>query len=141
MLRCHVTPQPIDAQAVIAGMEEPAAGAVAAFVGLVRCSSGSGREGSVERLEYEAYVPMAERVIHEILLEAESKFGILHGVVEHRVGVLSVGDVAVAVAVATPHRAAAFEACRYVIEELKQRAPIWKREVFQDGAEWVNAHP
>ena len=141
MLRCHVTPQPIDAQAVIAGMEEPAAGAVAAFVGLVRCSSRSGREGSVERLEYEAYVPMAERVIQEILLEAESKFGILHGVVEHRIGVLSVGDVAVAVAVATPHRAAAFDACRYVIEELKQRAPIWKREVFQDGAEWVNAHP
>ena len=92
-------------------------------------------------MEYEAYAPMAEAVIGEILAEAQAAFGILHGVVEHRVGELVVGDVAVVVAVATPHRAAAFDACRYVIEELKQRAPIWKREVFRDGAEWVNARP
>lgn len=141
MLRCQLTSQPIDVPAIVAGIEEPAAGAVATFVGLVRCSSGSGREGAVERLEYEAYAPMAEAVIREILAEAQATFGILHGVVEHRVGGLAVGDVAVVVAVGTPHRAAAFDACRYVIEELKQRAPIWKREVFRDGAEWVNARP
>ncbi|MBL7988466.1 MAG: molybdenum cofactor biosynthesis protein MoaE [Chlorobi bacterium] len=141
MLRCRVSFNHLDAPAILAGIEEPNAGAVATFVGLVRASSGSGREGRVERLEYEAYAPMAEAVIGEILAEAQAMFGILHGVVEHRVGELVVGDVAVVVAVATPHRAAAFDACRYVIEELKQRAPIWKREVFRDGAEWVNARP
>lgn len=141
MLHCKLTAQPIDVSAIVAGIEEPAAGAIATFIGLVRRSSGSGKEGEVERLEYEAYIPMAEAVILEILAEAQSKFSILHGIVEHRVGGLLVGDVAVLVAVATPHRTAAFDACRYVIEELKQRAPIWKREVFQDGAEWVNARP
>jgi molybdopterin synthase catalytic subunit len=141
MIECVVTGQDIDAGAMIAAGGDPACGAVSSFVGTVRNSSGGERSGEVVCLEYEAYVPMAELEMRAIAGEATERFGAHNVLVRHRVGRLSIGQITVVVVVATPHRAAAFDACRYVIEELKQRVPIWKREIFDDGAEWVNARP
>lgn len=141
MIECTVTGQPIDVGEMIALAGDPACGALSTFIGTVRRTSGGGNDEAVVRLEYEAYVPMAELEMRVIAEETAARFGTYSVLVRHRIGVLSIGDMAVAIVVATPHRAAAFDACRYVIEELKQRVPIWKREVFESGAEWVNARP
>ncbi len=141
MIECHVVEDIIDVGELITAAGDPGIGAISSFVGTVRNTSGGERRGGVERLEYEAYVPMAESEMRAIAEEAAERFGAHNVLVKHRVGRLTIGDIAVVVAVSTPHRAAAFDACRYVIEELKQRVPIWKREIFDDGAEWVNARP
>jgi molybdopterin synthase catalytic subunit len=119
----------------VARVQAPSRGAVASFLGLVRDHhQGQG----VERLEYSAYEPMAESEIDCIVSEASHRWNATVAV-EHRLGTLEIGDVAVAVAVATPHRGDALDACRYVIEELKQRVPIWKREHYADGSVgWVD---
>ncbi len=92
----------------------------------------------VTALEYRAYRPMAERELARIVAEAEARWESIAVAVEHRVGALVVGDLAVVVAVAHPHRRAAFEACEYVVEQLKQRVPIWKREQYAEGpSAWV----
>ena len=117
-------------------------GAMASFVGTVRQSSGmKGREGQVVRLEYEAFAPMALAELGRIADEVEEEYAPTHLAIHHRVGALERGEVAVAIFVSTPHRAAAFSACRTVIEELKKRVPIWKKEVFADGAAWVDPRP
>jgi molybdopterin synthase catalytic subunit len=141
MIECRLLDEPIDFCALMERAGDPGAGAIATFVGTVRNSSPGRASSRVERLDYEAYVPMAEQELRRICEEAVANFGAANLLVHHRVGRLAVGDAAVAVVVATPHRGAAFDACRYVIEELKKRVPIWKKEVFDDGAEWVNAHP
>ena len=110
-------------------------GGIATFTGLVRDHHG-GR--AVRELEYSAYAPMAELVCRDILAEAEQQWPVTVALA-HRLGRLSIGDIAVAVAVAGDHRDEAFAACRYVIEELKRRVPIWKRERYADGTEvWVD---
>lgn len=125
----------IDPGVVLASVQTPSHGGIASFVGFVRDHQ-HGRE--VVRLDYSAYGPMAEEEMARIGAEASRRWGAQVSVL-HRVGGLEVGDVAVAIAVSTPHRAAAFDACRYVIEELKRRVPIWKREYFSDGSvEWVD---
>lgn len=139
---CVVTAEPLNVLPLLAGASNEANGAVALFVGTVRISSGMPeREGRVRHLEYEAYGLMAEREMNAIAQEALEMFGVTNILAHHRVGLLPVGEIAVIVAVGSPHRAAAFDACRYVIEELKKRVPIWKKEVFTDGALWVDPHP
>jgi MoaE-MoaD fusion protein len=133
--RTAVVDRPIDASALLAEVATPAAGAQVLFLGTVREVS-EGRE--VLSLEYEAYVPMAEKKIAEILAEARSRWDVCKMAVEHRVGKLDLGDIAVAVAVSAPHRDAAFEAGRFAIDSLKTTAPIWKREGYRDGQEWVD---
>jgi molybdopterin synthase catalytic subunit len=130
----YLTPDPIGLGPLLDSVQSPARGGVASFLGTVRDHHG-GR--TVLRLDYSAYVPMAEAEIARIVAEAESRWDV--GVaVQHRLGRLEIGDTAVGVAVASAHRDEAFVACRYVIEELKRRVPIWKREVFADGSvEWV----
>lgn len=113
-------------------------GAIVTFVGVVRSQS-QGR--SVERLEYEAHEAMAEKVLAAIGKECSERWPEAQVAVHHRVGCLSVGDLAVAIAACAPHRPEAFAACRHVIERLKQDCPIWKREVGPDGAEWVGMGP
>jgi len=116
-----------------------AAGAVCTFLGVVRANSidPEGRAHSdIEFLEYEAYGPMAEREMAKIAREVESRWD-GHCAIVHRTGRLAVGEASVAIAVATPHRAASFEACRYAIDELKRAVPVWKREEARDGAWWV----
>ena len=141
MVECKVIAEKIDACALIARAGDESAGASSVFIGTARNSSTERTADAVDRLEYEAYVPMAEAELTAIASEAIETFGALHVLVHHRVGALALGEAAVAVVVSTRHRSEAFEACRYVIEELKKRVPIWKKEVFADGAEWVNARP
>jgi len=120
---------------------DPACGAVSLFVGTARLSSSEKTDGTVVKLDYEAYVPMAETVLRAIAQESVDQFRVEHVIIHHRIGSLNIGDAAVVAVVAAPHRSQAFDACRYVIEELKKRAPIWKKEGFSDGSAWVNAHP
>lgn len=120
-----------------APLDHPEAGGFVTFEGRVRAENG-GR--AVERLEYEAYVPLAEAEGARILEEARERFGLLDARATHRVGVLEVGEAAVRVEVAGRHRAEAFAACAHIMDRIKERVPIWKKEVFSDGeAHWVNS--
>ncbi len=141
MIDCRVTPEGLEAGALIAQASNPASGAVATFVGTSRDTSSARPGTAVTLLEYEAYVPMAEMEMKMIAAEACERFDLQRVIAHHRVGVVPLGQPAVVVVVASAHRAPAFEGCRYVIEELKRRVPIWKKEVFTDGSEWVNARP
>jgi molybdopterin synthase catalytic subunit len=125
----------IDPQGVIAAVAGPANGAVVLFVGTVRDHS-EGRDG-VTHLEYEAYQEVVERKIAEVVSEARQRWPLDKVAAVHRTGSLSVGEVSVAVAVGAAHRVEAFAAARYVIDELKARAPIWKKEHWPGGADWV----
>lgn len=129
-----LTEQPLDPAVLLAEVAAPERGGVATFLGLVR-NHHEGRP--VERLDYSAYLPMAESECEAIVAEAASRWPV-RVALRHRIGTLVVGDAAVAVAAASAHRDAAFEACRYVIEEVKRRVPIWKKEYFADGTvDWV----
>ena len=125
----------ITAAELVARVASGGAGAVCLFLGTVRDHS-AGRSG-VTHLEYEAYGEVVEAKIGEIVLEAHSRWDVLAVAAEHRLGDLAVGEVSVGVAVAAAHRGEAFAAARHVIDELKQRAPIWKKEHWPGGAEWV----
>jgi molybdopterin synthase catalytic subunit len=126
---------PVEVEPLIRAVHAPEFGAVTTFLGVVR-DHHAGR--SVVRLEYQAYGPMAEAECARILGEAEARWS-CRVALRHRVGMLAIGDTAVAIAVGSGHRAEGFEACRYVIEELKRRVPIWKRESYADGTEaWVD---
>jgi molybdopterin synthase catalytic subunit len=132
----HLTTEPIDLSALLAQVQSPSRGGIACFIGVVR-DHASGR--AVTRLDYSAYGPMAETECARIVAEAESRWS-CSVALKHRIGTLTVGDTAVAITAAAAHRDEAFAACRYVIEEVKRRVPIWKREVFADGSvEWVGA--
>jgi molybdopterin synthase catalytic subunit len=135
-----VVSQPIDAADVLARVGAPEDGAVLLFLGTVRNHAGGEAVGGVT---YEAYERMASPVLAEIASEAADRLGTERLVVVHRVGELAIGDVSVAIAVSSPHRAQAYDASRYVIEEIKKRLPVWKREHYQDGrSEWVaGIHP
>ena len=130
--------EPLSLDRVMAAVASLDTGGVVTFTGLVRRSSG-GR--AVERLEYEAYREMAEKVLRALCDEIEADFAGTKVAVEHRVGKLVVGDIAVVIAAAAPHRAEAFAACRALIDRLKERVPIWKKEIGPDGAEWVGLGP
>lgn len=135
-MRAAIVARPIDVSSILAEVGSPSYGATALFLGTVR-NENDGR--SVTGIEYAAYLGMAEAELRRIADEAVKRFGTESLVVEHRVGVLEVGDVSVAVAVAHTHRASALDATRYVIEQLKKRVPIWKRERYSDGTrEWVD---
>jgi molybdopterin synthase catalytic subunit len=125
----------IDLPSLVREVSGPDRGGVASFLGLVR-DHHAGR--SVVRLEYHAYGPMAEAECQRIVSEAEGRWPCRVALC-HRTGTLAVGDVAVAIVAAAAHRGDAFDACRYVIEELKRRVAIWKREYYADGTEaWVD---
>jgi molybdopterin synthase catalytic subunit len=123
---------------VVAAVRGPGMGGIVTFTGMVRDSS-NGRQ--VVRLEYEAYVAMADRVLQALCEEVQEEFPGCRVAVEHATGALQVGDLAVTIAAAAPHRAEAFSACRALIDRLKERAPIWKKEIGPDGAEWVGLGP
>jgi molybdopterin synthase catalytic subunit len=132
----ELTALPIDPSRLEPRPGDPRAGAFVTFEGRVRSES-EGR--SVRALDYEAYAPLAEKEGRRILEEACQRFPITAARCVHRTGSLALGDIAVWIAVSAGHRAAAFDACRYLIDEMKARLPIWKREHYSDGAtEWVN---
>ena len=130
--------RPVSLDACVAAVKTAETGGIVTFVGCVRRHS-QGRE--VVRLEYEAYDEMANKVLRDLCEEIELEVPGARLAVEHRAGVLTVGDIAVAIAAAAPHRAQAFQACREMIERLKQSVPIWKKEVGPDGEEWIGSGP
>ncbi|HJP87044.1 MAG TPA: molybdenum cofactor biosynthesis protein MoaE [Gemmatimonadaceae bacterium] len=136
MIRSAVVDREIDIASIVAEARSPGAGAVSLFIGTVRETS-DGRQ--VTGLEYEAYQAMADTELAGILHEAAREFGVSALIAEHRIGTLNVGDVSVVIASAHAHRAAAMDCTRFVIDEIKKRVPIWKREHFVDGTrEWVD---
>ena len=134
-MRSAIVSRPLDPAALLAEVSGISNGASILFVGTVR-NINDGRD--VTGIDYAAYLPMAERELAAIVAEAAERFHTTHIAVEHRLGHLTLLDASVVIAVAHPHRAAAYDASRYIIEELKRRVPIWKREEYVDGTrEWV----
>jgi molybdopterin synthase catalytic subunit len=135
-LRASVVTRPLDTSALLREVSDAHHGATALFVGTVR-SVNEGRE--VRAIEYTAYEAMAEREMSTVLTEAEQRHAGVVLVAEHRIGVLEVGEASIAIAAAHEHRGKALDALRYAIDEIKSRAPIWKREMYADGSEsWVD---
>jgi molybdopterin synthase catalytic subunit len=134
--RVAVVTEVIDVAKVLREVESPAHGAAILFVGTVR----EVNEGKpVDGMEYTAYVAMAEKEMATIANEAKQKFSGSFVVIVHRIGELAIGDASVAIATANAHRDAAYQASRYVIEQLKARVPVWKREHYTDGTrEWID---
>jgi molybdopterin synthase catalytic subunit len=129
---------PLSTHACQAAVADDGAGGIVWFVGTVRNQT-QGR--TVRRLEFEAYTPMAISELRKIGEQASARWPAQKMVIHHRVGMLEVGDIAVIIGVACPHRGEAFAACQFAIDTLKQTVPIWKKEFFDDGEVWVSAHP
>lgn len=136
--RCSLSERALDVDAVVARVAGRDAGGLVTFVGAVRDHA---RGRSIRHLEYEAYPPMALAEMEKICAAAEERWPGTRVAIAHRVGHLAIGDLAVVVAAAAPHRAEAFDACRFAIDTLKEQVPIWKKEVATDGEYWVDDHP
>jgi molybdopterin synthase catalytic subunit len=136
MRRASIVTREIDPASLIEEVGSPQYGAISLFAGTVReINEGRG----VSAIEYSAYKSMASAELERILDEAEAQFGVSALVVEHRIGLLGLGDVSVGIAAAHQHRTPALDCTRYVIEEIKKRVPIWKNEHYADGTrEWVD---
>ena len=134
----HLSEQPLKADLVTKLVSDPAQGGLVLFTGIVRDHT-QGKK--VLHLEYEAYEPMALSEMEKIRQDVLSQWPNARISIHHRIGTLQIGEAAVIIAVSTPHRAQAFEACRFAIDNLKQQVPIWKKEIFEDGEVWVAAHP
>jgi molybdopterin synthase catalytic subunit len=133
-----LTDRPLALGEVVAAVEDPEHGAVVAFLGTVRQSS---RGRQVVRLEYEAFAPMALEKLHEIAEKTRVRWPEARVAIHHRLGSLQVGEAALTMAAAAPHRREAFRACEWALEQLKKDVPIWKKEVFADGEAWVGLKP
>ncbi len=134
----HIIRERIDAEAVVARLKHPADGAAVVFDGVVRNHT---RGRRTLYLEYEAYESMALKQLRSLATEARARFAVRGVSIVHRMGRLEIGETSVLIAVAAAHRAAAFEACRWIIDTLKKTVPIWKREYFEDGAVWADGEP
>lgn len=132
----ELTGTSIDINKVIAAASHPGAGAVNIFIGNIRDAANNKK---VVRLEYEAYEPMAIAEIEKIKNEAIAKWRLSGFAMSHRIGILVPGETAVVVAVSSKHRKESFEACAFIMNELKKKVPIFKKEVFDDGEEWIGA--
>jgi molybdopterin synthase catalytic subunit len=126
--------EPLDLTAAVAEAASDDAGAVATFVGTVRRRS---RGRDVQHLEYEAFAEMAEPMLRELAGELTAKHGLCDVAIHHRVGRVEIGEPSVVIAVSAPHRAAALDACREAIDTLKETIPLWKKEVYEGGEEWI----
>lgn len=131
-----ITERPIDLERLIGAVRDPAAGAIATFLGTTRVTN---RGRTVLRLEYEAYGEMAESELGRIGAEAATRWEICRVAIAHRVGIVPVGEASVAIAVSAPHRADAIHACHFAIDRLKEVAPIWKKEHFEGGEVWIGS--
>jgi MoaE-MoaD fusion protein len=129
-----VRTEPLDLAELVAEVSDPGAGAIATFIGTTREHS---RGRTVTLLEYDAYPEMAEAEMRKIGEAVKERHAVTHVAIAHRTGVVPIGEASVMIAVSAPHRAAALEACRDAIDTLKQTVPIWKKEVFEGGEEWI----
>src|SRR5919202_7049150 len=130
----RVTEEPLSLDAVVTEVADERAGAIATFTGTVRRHS---RGRDVVYLEYEAYAQMAEDVMAQIAAELEQRHDLTAVAMHHRVGRVEIGEASVVIAVSAPHRHAALAACKDAIDELKERVPLWKKEVYEGGEEWI----
>jgi molybdopterin synthase catalytic subunit len=130
----QITRGPLDRNALVAAITHSGVGGIVVFEGVVRDNA---RGKQIRYLEYDVYPEMAIQQIRAIITEAKKRWGVERVAVAHRVGRLEIGEASVIVVVATPHRAEAFDACRYIIDTLKTTVPIWKKEVATTGEEWV----
>jgi MoaE-MoaD fusion protein len=135
---CRLSREPLSLDEVVAAVSGPSQGGVVTFTGAVR---GQSRGKRIVRLEYEAYEPMALRTLSALVRSIEEGTPGARVAVVHRLGTLQVGELAVVIAASAPHRAEAFAACRAAIDRLKEEVPIWKKEVAEDGAEWIGERP
>jgi molybdopterin synthase catalytic subunit len=135
---CTLSDRPLDVGEVVARVMGPDAGGLVTFVGAVRDTA---RGHEIRHLEYEAYPPMAVSEMEKICAAARERWPAARVAIAHRHGHLEIGDLAVVIAAASPHRAEAFEACRFAIDTLKETVPIWKKEVAHDGEYWVEDRP
>ena len=129
-----ITEKPIDVNKLLNDVSDQSSGACIVFTGTVRDHN---KQGKVSKLHYEAYQEMAEKILQEIENEIHTKWKINKFIAIHRTGTLKVGEVSVAVAVSSEHRKEAFEACKFGIDSIKEKAPIWKKEFAESGAEWL----
>jgi molybdopterin converting factor subunit 1 len=136
--RVRIVREPISTQLELDRIQRPEDGAVVVFEGVVRNHT---RGRRTLYLDYEAYEGMALRQMDELVEQAKSEFAIRDAVIVHRLGRLEIGETSVLIVVASAHRSAAFEACRWIIDTLKKTVPIWKKEYFEDGAVWADGEP
>lgn len=132
-----ITLEPLDPRPLVEAVRRDESGAVALFYGVVR-NENMGR--NVQYLEYDAYPEMAIKKMKEVAAEVRAKFEVTDMGVLHRIGRLEIGETSLLVAVSSAHRAAAFEACHYAVDRIKQIVPIWKKEVWDDGEAWIEGH-
>jgi MoaE-MoaD fusion protein len=130
----RLSEEPLSLSAVVDEVRSDEAGAIATFVGTTRVHS---RGRSVERLEYEAYAGMAEKVMAEIAEELKQRYDLTAIAIHHRTGTVAIGEASVVIAVSAPHRGDALAACKDAIDTLKERVPLWKKEIYKGGEEWI----
>jgi molybdopterin synthase catalytic subunit len=133
----EITSEPLDPAPLVAAVRRDESGAVALFYGVVR-NENMGR--GVLYLEYDAYPEMALKKMREVADEVRAKFPITDIGITHRTGRLEIGETSLLVAVSSGHRKEAFEACHYAVDRIKQIVPVWKKEVWEDGEEWIEGH-
>lgn len=133
-----ITPDPITAEQVAEAVENPAAGAIAVFHGVVR-DRNLGR--TVLYLEYDAFPEMCEVVLRQIEAEMRQRYQVLGFAVAHRTGRIEIGEPSLLVAVSTGHRREAFDACHWAVDRIKERLPVWKKEYFEGGEVWIEGDP
>ncbi|HBU57156.1 MAG TPA: hypothetical protein DEB33_05330 [Gemmatimonadetes bacterium] len=135
IIHCHVGPEEIDSTKLLSRVGSDEDGAAILFIGVVR-NHADGRP--VSGMRYDSYVEMSQQELKSIAAEAAERLGTDRLAVEHRTGELQIGEISVAIAVSSPHRAESFDATRYIIEEIKKRLPVWKKEYYEDGTDsWV----
>jgi molybdopterin synthase catalytic subunit len=141
-LETGITSEPIDPAQAIDRVGNRASGGLGIFVGTVRASPAvhEARDKEVIRLEYEAHPTLADERLRAVCAEAKEKWALNEVIALHRTGACDVGEVTVVVACSAPHRAEALDACRHIIDTIKETVPIWKREVYRDGSAWVGAN-
>ena len=130
-----ITSNQLSLQEVMLELEDNSAGALSVFIGNVR---NRGRSGNLSEIYYEAYSEMAEEKMREIENEAQTKWGIKKLVAIHRIGKLKVGETSIIIGVSSEHRHEAFEACKYIINNVKTRVPIWKKEISRESQKWAD---
>ena len=134
----EVTADELDPGRVVEHVRRDDAGAIALFYGVVRDHS---RGRKVMHLEYDAYPEMATKVMRQIAAEVKERYGVAEIAIQHRTGRLEIGETSLLVAVSSAHRSEAFEACRTLVDRFKEAVPIWKKEVFEGGEEWIEGDP
>ena len=130
-----ITNNPLNLQEIMFELEDNSAGALSIFIGNVR---NQGRSGNVSEIYYEAYSEMAEEKMREIEIEAQTNWGIKKLVAIHRIGNIKAGETSIIIGVSSEHRHEAFEACKYVINNVKTRVPIWKKEISKESQKWAD---